>query len=70
MLAHKPVFGSEDFRQYGYCPRKIFFRWVMYVSFPPTAKMKRGLAKHEEAVNTQIKLMKSFEDDQESSSKL
>jgi len=61
MLAYKPVFGSEDFRQYGYCPRKIYFRWVLHVTFPPTTKMKLGLTKHEEAVNAQKEQMKSLE---------
>ena len=51
----QPIFGSEDFRQYGYCPRKIYFRWVMRKKFNETAKMEKGRKKHKEEEKKQYR---------------
>ena len=51
----KPIFGSEDFRQYGYCPRKLYFRWIMRKKFNESAKMKKGRKKHKEEEEKQYK---------------
>ena len=52
---NQPIFGSEDFRQYGYCPRKIYFRWIMRKKFNETAKMEKGRKKHKEEQEKQYR---------------
>ena len=46
----KPIFTCEDIRQYYYCPRKIYYRYVLKVRVPETYKMKYGRTVHENAV--------------------
>ncbi|MHA1315815.1 MAG: CRISPR-associated protein Cas4, partial [Candidatus Helarchaeota archaeon] len=47
----KIVFTAEDVRQFTYCPRIIYFRYVMNVNMPPrTYKMEKGIEKHEKDV--------------------
>jgi len=41
------IFTCEDIRQYYYCPRKIYFRYVLRVRTPETYKMVRGRRVHE-----------------------
>ncbi|MGQ9720264.1 MAG: CRISPR-associated protein Cas4 [Candidatus Jordarchaeum sp.] len=41
------VFTAEDLRQYGYCKRKLYFRYVLKARFSPTVKMVRGEQVHE-----------------------
>ncbi len=39
-------FTAEDVRQYAYCKRKIYFRYVLRARFLPTVKMERGEEEH------------------------
>ncbi|MEM1659441.1 MAG: CRISPR-associated protein Cas4 [Candidatus Jordarchaeales archaeon] len=39
-------FTAEDVRQYAYCRRKIYFRYVLRVRVKPTVKMERGREEH------------------------
>ncbi len=43
-----PMFTAEDVRQFFYCPRVIYFRYVMRVRVRPTVKMDRGKKIHAE----------------------
>ena len=43
------MFTCEDIRQYYYCPRKIYFRYVLRVRTQETYKMKKGRLIHEKA---------------------
>lgn len=40
-------FTAEDVRQYAYCKRKIYFRYVLRARVKPTVKMERGREEHE-----------------------
>lgn len=55
------VFGAEDVRQYVYCPRIIYFRYVLRTKAPRTAKMKKGTEKHSKVVKRQEVAMKRLE---------
>lgn len=39
-------FTAEDVRQYAYCKRKVYFRYVLRSRFKPTVKMERGREEH------------------------
>jgi len=41
-----PIFTCEDIRQYYYCPRIIYFRYVLRARVEETYKMRRGREKH------------------------
>ena len=41
-----PVFTAEDIRQFYYCKRIIFFRYVLRARVPETYKMQVGRRKH------------------------
>ena len=43
---NEPVFTAEDIRQYYYCKRIIFHRYVLRVRVRETYKMKKGREKH------------------------
>ncbi|TXT64768.1 MAG: putative CRISPR-associated protein Cas4 [Promethearchaeota archaeon] len=47
-LFEKSLIGTEEIRQYIYCKRKIFFRYVLNSPMRQTYKMQYGLEKHEE----------------------
>jgi CRISPR-associated exonuclease Cas4 len=47
-LFEKSLIGTEEIRQYLYCKRKIFFRYVLNSPMRQTYKMQYGLEKHEE----------------------
>ncbi|MEM4447719.1 MAG: CRISPR-associated protein Cas4 [Candidatus Jordarchaeales archaeon] len=42
----KALFTVDDVRQYAYCRRKIYFRYVLRVRVKPTVKMERGREEH------------------------
>lgn len=42
-----PAFSPEDIRQFVYCPRIIYFRYVLRHRVTTSKKMKVGLNKHE-----------------------
>ncbi|MHA1808032.1 MAG: hypothetical protein ACXQTM_06470, partial [Methanosarcinales archaeon] len=42
-----PVFSVEDVRQFVYCPRIIYFRYVIRGIPRQTVKMRRGSDRHE-----------------------
>jgi len=44
-----PIFTCEDIRQYYYCPRKIYFRYVLRVPTRETYKMAYGRKVHRHA---------------------
>lgn len=46
-MSAKPIFTCEDVRQYYYCPRIIYFRYVLRVKVPTTYKMDYGSKIHE-----------------------
>jgi len=50
-LFDAPIIGTEEVRQYTYCKRKIFFRYVMNAPMRETYKMKYGLEEHEKFQN-------------------
>ncbi|MBS7248621.1 MAG: CRISPR-associated protein Cas4 [Candidatus Freyarchaeota archaeon] len=39
-------FTAEDVRQYAYCKRKVYFRYVLRARVKPTVKMERGREEH------------------------
>ena len=41
------IFTAEDIRQYAYCKRKPYFRYVLKARFTPSVKMERGEKIHE-----------------------
>lgn len=43
----RPIITAEDVRQYVYCPRIIYFRYVQRIRPPRTYKMKKGQEQHE-----------------------
>lgn len=43
----KQVFTAEDIRQYAYCKRIPYFRYVLKARIYPTVKMERGTQIHE-----------------------
>ena len=43
-------FTAEDFRQYHYCPRIIYFRYVLRFQTDTTYKMKKGQEFHNEKI--------------------
>jgi len=53
-----PFIGTEDIRQYLYCKRKLYFRYVLRAPMPPTYKMEFGKEKHEHI--EKIKNKKNF----------
>lgn len=46
-LYSKPLIGTEEIRQYVYCKRIIFFRYVLNAPMKRTYKMEYGMKKHE-----------------------
>lgn len=42
-----PIIGTEDIRQFKYCNRKLYFRYILHAPMRPTYKMKYGTKKHE-----------------------
>ena len=46
-LYDKSYIGTEDIRQYAYCKRIIFFRYVMHAPMIQSIKMEYGTKKHE-----------------------
>jgi len=54
----KPTFSAEEFRQYAYCKRIIYFRHVAKISPRQTYKMKKGIAYHEEKVRRKSQSIK------------
>ncbi|MHA1273979.1 MAG: CRISPR-associated protein Cas4 [Promethearchaeota archaeon] len=46
-LFEKPFIGTEDIRQYMYCPRKLYFRYVVRAPMRQTYKMQYGAEEHE-----------------------
>lgn len=53
-MSSLPSFTCEDIRQYYYCKRKIFFRYVLRARVKPTYKMLKGSRKHEEDIKRGI----------------
>ncbi|MHA1148575.1 MAG: CRISPR-associated protein Cas4 [Promethearchaeota archaeon] len=43
-----PYIGTEDIRQYKYCKRKLFFRYILNAPMKKTYKMEVGQEKHME----------------------
>ena len=43
-------FTAEDFRQYNYCPRIIYFRYVLRSIVKTTYKMKKGQEYHDDKI--------------------
>jgi len=54
----QPVIGTEDVRQFLYCPRIIYFRYVICAPMKKTYKMEYGELKHEK-----IQKLKNKSDD-------
>ncbi|MFX1521406.1 MAG: hypothetical protein ACFFCD_15970 [Promethearchaeota archaeon] len=46
-MAQKLWFSPEDVRQYVYCPRIIYFRYVDQTPVQMTIKMEKGVEDHE-----------------------
>lgn len=46
-LFDKPFIGTEEVRQFAYCKRILFFRYVLRAPMKPTYKMEFGAKKHE-----------------------
>lgn len=53
-MSSLPIFSCEDIRQYYYCKRIIFFRYVLRVKVKPTYKMLKGAEKHSEDIKRGI----------------
>ncbi|MHA1127211.1 MAG: CRISPR-associated protein Cas4 [Candidatus Heimdallarchaeota archaeon] len=51
-------FTAEDFRQYAYCPRIIYFRYVMRIVPDRTYKMQKGTEFHDEKIRRKTKTKK------------
>ena len=47
-LKPRRIFTAEDIRQYAYCKRKPYFRYVLRKGFKPSVKMVRGDRIHQE----------------------
>lgn len=47
-LRPRHIFTAEDIRQYAYCKRKPYFRYVLRKGFKPSVKMVRGDRVHQE----------------------
>ena len=47
-LYDKPYIGTEEIRQYSYCKRKIYFRYIVRAPMKQTYKMEYGTEKHNE----------------------
>jgi CRISPR-associated exonuclease Cas4 len=45
-LYDKPLIGTEEIRQYVYCPRILYFRHVIHSPMKQTYKMEYGMKKH------------------------
>lgn len=50
-----PMFSPEDIRQFVYCPRIIYFRYVLRARVMGTIKMKRGSRRHSKWKEKQIR---------------
>ncbi len=46
-LYDQPIIGTEDIRQFVYCPRILFFRYIIRGPMQKTYKMELGEEKHE-----------------------
>ncbi len=46
-LYEQPIIGTEEVRQYSYCKRRIYFRYVLNAPKRETYKMKYGTEEHE-----------------------
>ncbi len=57
-LYDQPIIGTEDIRQYVYCPRILFFRYILRAPMLKTYKMELGEEKHEK-----LQKMKNKADD-------
>lgn len=57
-LFDQPMIGTEDIRQFIYCPRILFFRYIMHAPMQKTYKMEFGEKKHEK-----LQKIKNKEDD-------
>ncbi|MBD3158306.1 MAG: CRISPR-associated protein Cas4 [Candidatus Lokiarchaeota archaeon] len=57
----RPVFTPEDVRQFVYCPRIIYFRYVLKCRPGPSVKMRKGAEKHEDWRNRQIRQGKNMD---------
>ncbi|MHA1126619.1 MAG: CRISPR-associated protein Cas4 [Candidatus Heimdallarchaeota archaeon] len=51
-------FTAEDFRQHTYCPRIIYFRYVMRIIPYRTYKMQKGTEYHDEKIRRKTKTKK------------
>ncbi|MEJ2250041.1 MAG: CRISPR-associated protein Cas4 [Candidatus Lokiarchaeota archaeon] len=54
-LYDKPLIGTEEIRQYVYCPRILYFRHVLHSPMKQTYKMEYGMKKHEKLQNIAAK---------------
>ncbi|MEA2070211.1 MAG: CRISPR-associated protein Cas4 [Asgard group archaeon] len=52
------MFSAEDFRQYYYCPRIIYFRYVSRIQPRQTYKMKKGQEYHQRKVRRKTQSQK------------
>ncbi|MHA1284183.1 MAG: CRISPR-associated protein Cas4 [Promethearchaeota archaeon] len=46
-LYEEPYIGTEDIRQFAYCKRKLYYRYVIRAPMPPTYKMEFGQEIHD-----------------------
>ena len=51
----KLMFSAEDIRQYVYCPRKIYYRYVLRARLLTTPKMNRGQELHEKLCKDRVR---------------
>ena len=63
----KILIRSEDIRQFIYCPRILFYRYVLRFRPLPTPKMKKGMKKHGKEKQKQMKSIKRAEQLQQDS---
>jgi len=54
------LFTCEDLRQFYYCKRKIYYRYVLKARAKPTYKMKKGQEKHLECTSKEVLLDKNL----------
>ncbi|MHA1843764.1 MAG: CRISPR-associated protein Cas4 [Promethearchaeota archaeon] len=62
-LYEKPFIGTEEIRQYLYCKRILYFRYVLSAPMKPTYKMDVGSEKHEyiNKLKNKSKLKENYE---------
>jgi len=51
LLRHRGIWTTaDDIRQYMYCPRIIYFKYVLHIKAPRTFRMERGSQLHERKI--------------------